>query len=185
MTRVTQTIRLHAPVMEARVSTKTLGEVALALDSERSRRDYERGLAEGAAQRIATVASALESAVNQIDAAREQAASELADFAIELSVGIARRIIQREIAAQDYDLEQLVRGALADSGVGRGNCVVHLHPKDRAALEDVPFRSGTALEADPDVARGDVHVTTPKGLLVREVDAILADIECALKGDRT
>ena len=52
-------------------------------------------------------------------------------------------------------------------------CVVHLHPEDARKLESVPFRSGTRIQADIGVSRGSVHVETPMGLMVRELDSAL------------
>ncbi|MDA1264778.1 MAG: FliH/SctL family protein, partial [Planctomycetota bacterium] len=76
----------------------------------------------------------------------------------------------------DYDLERVVRGALADAGVGRGEVTVHLHPEDHAALQGTTFRTGTHLAVDPNLARGDVHLSTPRGLLVRDVEGSLESI---------
>ena len=69
-----------------------------------------------------------------------------------------------------------MRETLSFSGGARGPCTVHLHPADAGALEGVPFRSGTEIEADPSVPRGSVHVTTPHGLLVRDLDEALRSI---------
>ena len=82
-------------------------------------------------------------------------------------------------------MERIVRETLQAAGVGRGTCVVHLNPSDAARLADVVFRAGTTLESDPEVAPGDVHVTTPRGLLVRDVEAAVASIGERLRGDLT
>jgi hypothetical protein len=61
--------------------------------------------------------------------------------------------------------------------------VVHLNPDDLARLEGVRFRAGTRLEADSGVRRGDVHVESALGLLVREIDALLASVGERIAGD--
>ena len=53
---------------------------------------------------------------------------------------------------------------------------MHLHPDDHARLKGVLFRSGTTLELDPNMVRGDVHLSTPRGLLVRDLDSALEAI---------
>jgi flagellar biosynthesis/type III secretory pathway protein FliH len=47
----------------------------------------------------------------------------------------------------------------------------------------VRFRAGTELEPDDAVARGDVHVETPHGLLVRETSEALRSIHERLLGE--
>ena len=128
-------------------------------------------------------ALALDTACERLDAAREQAAEQLAATTAQLAVEIARQLLRTEIAAGRYDLERIVRETLAFADVGRGRCVVHVNPLDAAELAVARFRSGTTIEADEAVARGDVHVTTPGGLLVREIDAALRDIGERLRGD--
>jgi hypothetical protein len=76
-----------------------------------------------------------------------------------------------------------VRETLSASGVERGPCVVHLHPEDAARLSEVRFRSGTRIEADEGVARGDVQVSTPQGLLVRDLEDCLGAIAAGLHGE--
>ena len=76
-----------------------------------------------------------------------------------------------------------MRETLASSGVGRGNCTVHLHPDDFATLAQVSFRVGTKIEADSAVAPGDVHISTPQGLLVHETSQALESIRAALQAE--
>lgn len=166
-------IRLHATPARAHLSG--VGD----LDSVSARLLEEHWLAvheQGRRDERSAHAALLDAAAERLDAARERAETELAPFACELALAIASEILRVEVDAGRYDLERIVRETLAASGVGRGNCVVHLHPKDHEALSGIPFRSGTVLEADPEVALGEVHVTTPQGLLVRELPALLEAI---------
>jgi len=136
----------------------------------------EAGRREGEDAVRAAIAGAVDAAVERLDAAREEALAHLNHTAVALAVEIARRLLRVELPAGRYDLEGIVREALSFSGTGRGRCVVHLHPVDAGALQGVPFRAGTVIESDPSVPRGSVHVTTPHGLLVRDLDEALRSI---------
>jgi len=146
---------------------------------DESRRD---DLAHAAGFRDGFVLAA-DKVAERVDAASEQAQAELAAAAIELALEISKSIVAVEIDAGRYDIEKIVRESLAWSEVGRGQCTVHLHPEDFARLQGASFRAGTDLESDSGVARGDVHVTTPRGLLVRELDAVFASIRDSITGD--
>ena len=58
----------------------------------------------------------------------------------------------------------------------RQPCTLKMHPEDAEAIDPSRFRSNTRFESDPDVARADVHVSTPQGLLVRDLDATLTRV---------
>lgn len=162
---------LHAAPSQARIAE---GDLDAALQ-RRLQAAVQSGVAIGRAQDRDRAARALDSACERLDKARESAAAQIAKTAVELAVEIARTIVRSEIDSGRMGLEQMVREALHASGVGRGACVVHLNPNDAAALADVKFRAGTQIESDDAVQRGDVHVSTPQGLLVREVhDALRA-----------
>ena len=138
---------------------------------------------EGERAASARAARALELAAARLDAAREEAQAALARNAVALAVEIARTLVRKELMAGTHNIESMVREALAASGAGRGPCTVHLNPADIAQLQDVRFRAGTELEPDEAVARGDVHVETPHGLLVRENAEALRSIHERLLGE--
>lgn len=157
---------------QARVTPGTLDEVV----ARRMEAARQAGVTTGRTQDRDRAAQALDAACERLDRAREQAAAQVARTAVDLAVEIARTLVRNEIEAGRHNLEAMVREALGASGVGRGACVVHLHPVDAAQLADVKFRAGTTLEADEAVLRGDVHVSTPQGLLVRELHESLRSI---------
>jgi flagellar biosynthesis/type III secretory pathway protein FliH len=136
----------------------------------------ERARAEGHRAGRAEAAALLERAAEGVRASEEEARAALARAAAELAVEIARTLLRKELAQGNYDVERLVRETLAEAALGRSPCVVHLHPADHARLASTPFRSGTRLEPDPGVSKGDVHVETALGLLVRDLDGALASI---------
>jgi flagellar biosynthesis/type III secretory pathway protein FliH len=161
-------LTLAAPVRAARLLAGDTASTRTAL--------LERARAEGELRGRAEAAALFERAAERLGDLEESLHASLARTAAELALEIARSLVRRELAQGQYDLERIVRETLAESGVGRGACVVHLHPADCARLEGVKFRAGTRLEPDPGVARGDVHLETALGLLVRDVDHALEAI---------
>ena len=176
-------LRLPAPVRSVRLHAQTAGDPSQAVLSL----VRERALAEGAAAARQAMreeaVTLLEESVAQVTASASEARDSLARTAVELGVEIARRLLRAEITRGNYDLQTLVRESLAEAVAGRGPCVIHLHPDDCDALRDVKFRTGTRVQADEGVRRGDVHVETELGLLVRENAGALDAIEKRLMED--
>lgn len=146
-------------------------------------REFARGRADGERAALTKAAGALTRASEALETSARESAASVARDATRLGVEIARVLLRHEIDAGRYDIERIVRETLQASGIGRGACVLHLHPSDVARLQGVVFRTGTALEADPEVPPGDVHVTTQRGLLVRDVEQAVASIAERLEGD--
>ena len=170
------TIRLHAPPLRVRASERSLDELSSALVEKRVRDARESASSEGRRAGAREASVVLDRAVDRLEETRAALEEQATVWAVKFAVEIARHLVRREIAAGRHDVERLVRETLAQSGVGREACVVHLAPEDLAALEGVAFRAGTALEADPTVSRGEVHVTTAQGLFVREIEPILSGL---------
>jgi flagellar biosynthesis/type III secretory pathway protein FliH len=144
---------------------------------------FARGRAQGTQAALAGAAGALLRASEKLESSRQESAADVARDAARLGIEIARTLLRCEIDAGRYDIERIVRETLHASGVGRGACTVHLNPVDVARLEGVVFRVGTRLEADPEVPPGDVHVTTQRGILVRDVEQALASIAERIEGE--
>lgn len=137
---------------------------------------HAEGLATGIARANSEAAQALSLAAERLAARVEEVEPSMARTAVELAVQIAQDLICVEIEQGRHDLERIVRETLQASGVGRQACTVHLNPGDAAQIADVPFRAGTEIVADVEVARGDVHVETSNGLFVRDMKDALASI---------
>jgi len=135
-----------------------------------------RARAEGERRGRAVAAELFDQAVARVRTSEDESRAALARTAAELALEIARTLLRSELARGHYDLERIVRETLGEAAVGRAPCVVHLHPADHARLASVRFRSGTTLAPDEGVARGDVHVETSLGLLVRDLDGALESI---------
>jgi flagellar biosynthesis/type III secretory pathway protein FliH len=142
-----------------------------------------RGAELGAAEAIASAAGALALASDRLESVVEKARHDVGASAVQLALEIARHLLKAEVEAGRYDLEGVVREALEASGVGRASCTVHLNPKDLLRLEGVPFRVGTELVGDIAVPVGDVHVTAPDGLLVRDLDRAVETIGERILGE--
>ena len=172
-------ISVHSAPIEARVSDgpfdKALGRLI--------QRQTQAARVQGAREAKAALGVDLGGAMERLDASREQAVEQLAHSAVELALEITRSLLRTEIPEGRYDLEAIVREALAFSGTGRGRCTIHVNPSDAVKLEGVQWRAGTEVEPDPDVARGSVHITTPQGLLVRDLDDAMTSIRERLLGD--
>ena len=175
-------IAMGPPPTGARLSSRSLDQLSEDWIAERCERAREEGRQEALDELSGSTGKALVEAARRLDVAREQAEREVGPFAVELAVGIANLLLRREVDSGHYDIEGIVREALAASGVGRAPCVVHLNPTDVERLEGVPFRKGTEIEADTSLAAGDVHISTPQGLLVRELDGCLAAVREKLLG---
>lgn len=176
-------VRLDAEPCAARVAAGPRAQAFERIVLAREARARAQGRREGERAAHAGAAGALQSAVERLDAAREAARDGIAHTAVELAIEVVRTLLRVELPAGRYDLEGMVREALSFSGVERGRCVVHLNPDDAARLEGTRFRAGTTIEADESVSRGSVHVTTPQGLLVRDLDEAVRSIAERLRGE--
>ncbi|MCP5022262.1 MAG: hypothetical protein GY930_10850 [bacterium] len=169
-------------------SSATVRPVALAnLGAQLHQADLEaarvQGFEAGVMQANQKAAKAMDAAIDRLEKSREEALDTLSTSAVELAVEIARQIVRVEIQAENYDLERIVRGALSQSGLGRGKAVIHVCPQDYQRLEEVTFRNGTQVEIDSTLQPGDVHVQAAQGLLVREVSECMAAVREQLLED--
>lgn len=169
-------VELSTPPSGARLIAGTAVDYLARLSKEREDRAYARGRADGAADAASTSGRALEKACAALEAARAESLDAVARDTVELAIAIAEEIVRVEVGLDRHAIERIVREALAATGVGRGPCVIHVNPRDAARLASTSFRTGTTVEADPDVAAGDCHITTPRGLCVREIESLLVTI---------
>ncbi len=176
-------IAVAAPPSDAQVQAGSLDQLDRRLRAEDRDGAYAKGFQDGVRQAQEQAAGALQAAVERLDAAREQALEQLTAASIELSVEIARQLVQVEIQAGHYDLERIVRMSLAHSGLGRGAAVVQVSPEDHQRLSHVTFRRGTEIVPNTGLESGDVHVESPNGLLVREIETSLSSIREQLLED--
>lgn len=172
--RVEERLEVRVPANPVALRVVDAAEVRARAEAEA--RGHARGLAEGAGRTLGSAIRRLEEAADELQRAREASDRAVVEDTTRLALAIAREIVRTEIDAGRYDLQRIVREALAASGAGRTACVVHLNPIDVERLSGVQFRVATRLESDPEVAPGDVHVSTQRGTLVRDIDAALANL---------
>lgn len=176
-------VQLHAPLRACRVSDSSLEELTQDL-KEKLEASAPNGEAQAggsspdgeAAAQLESLMGSLSDRAQELEAAHQKLEAELPTFAVELAVGIARELLRIDIGSRNYDVEATVRHALSVASAGRSSCTIHLHPDDLQNCDPSRFRSNTKFEADPDIGRGDVHVTTPQGLLVHDIDAALTRV---------
>jgi len=166
---------------EAGLASSEIAERAADERAEAARRE---GRAAGEACAIEGAAGILEQAAAKLDRSREEAVEALSRTAAELAVEIARHLVGAAIETGRVDLEALVRESLAVAGSPRGeNVVVHLNPTDAEALSGVSFRPGTEIQADAEVARGQVHIANERGLLVHDPERAISMIAERIWGE--
>lgn len=174
---------LTAPPARATLRKEDLDDIRAEIVERQIAAAYALGRADGTREALAGAARLLDAAVKQVDTARSRAEQDLPREVLELAVEVADQLMRARLADGAYDLERIVRSALAGGGVDRGRCVVRLHPTDLKRLEGVHFREDTSLVAQPDLALGTVHVEMKRGLLVRDpVEALDQIREALLEG---
>jgi flagellar assembly protein FliH len=102
---------------------------------------------------------------------------------VQLALAIARRIVRREIAADEELLTALARVAIDRLG-DSGPATIHLHPDDfaRAAARGAHQweAAHVSVVADPAVSRGGCLVESPFGFVDAGIDAQFQELARAL-----
>lgn len=130
---------------------------------------YQAGLerARQEAEHLAQLADHFEKALASLD-------QDIADAVLELSISIARQVVQQQLNLQPESIISVIRAALTSLPLHHGNINIHTHPEDarliREQLGNQIAQSGWHLIDDASIERG--------GCLVRagssEVDATFA-----------
>lgn len=173
--------RFHAQPTGVELVDGEQSGVLARLIERRERAAFEAGHAAGRAETLAQAVVGLDAAAERFTASIESVNATIVSDSVELSLAIAAELVRAEVEARRHDIETIVRETLHVSGVGRGACTVHVSPEDAEALAKISFRSGTLIEADPEVKRACVQVETPQGLLVRDIEASLVSIAARLR----
>ncbi len=137
--------------------------------------------AEGFATATQGAAKALDAALDSLEEHRQGLLDSVAETAASLAVEIAEELLRKELSQGNYDIVTIVRECLGVAGHSLGGTTLRVSPVDAESLGDVPFRSGTEIQADPTVRQGDVQVRTDQGLLVREIDECVRGIREKLR----
>jgi len=131
---------------------------------------------EAAIEAAENAAKLLDAASASLEETRREALDSVAETAVQLALGVVQELLRVELTSGNYDIAAITRETLAATSNAPGLTEIHVNPHDANHLAKMSFRSGTTVESDPSVRRGDVHVKTDQGLLVREIDACVRTI---------
>lgn len=148
--------------------------------SERERRAFEKGRAQGRAEGLqqaalqkAGYAQQLDQVLRALRARFVELESGGADATLEMALAIARHVVRREVQVQRDAVLPVLREALAALIDQQSHPRVLLNPQDLALLQGELDQQGSFKHChfvpDASVARGGCRVETPKG----EIDARL------------
>jgi flagellar assembly protein FliH len=168
--------------IEAKV-LKQSKEKILALEKEA----YEKGFAQGEKDGIElghkkteVVLQQLRSLLAEMERQRNVLYHNFGREMVHLILGIAQKVLHREIVMKEDDITQTLQRAITQV-VDRKKVIVHLHPADYQALADhpdsVPYAQGAEqglkIVADPGIQRGGCLLETSFGDVDATIDAQL------------
>ncbi len=152
--------------------------------------DRQRREMEDASRDIASAAQALEAAAGELKDFLTGIVGSHREQIVRLSVGIAEKILLREISAGNYDIATIVDETLKSVPSSR-KVVVRLNPEDLAQYQKSRPQTGTGPEyvqamADAQVNRGECIAEADKGIVEYFIGEQLKQIEAALlAGDKS
>ncbi len=127
----------------------------------------------------------LESAVAKVNAFYEELFAGHNEAIARLSVEIARKVLMRNVADGDYEIEAIVKETLKNAP-GVEDVVIRLNPQDLTDYRtiqqsDETMPTGVELLADPDIGRAECILESPKGIVQSLIDEHLGRIGKALE----
>ncbi len=98
-----------------------------------------------------------------------------------LSVEIARKVLMQAVKDGDYEIENVVKEILQNAP-SQHELVVHLNPKDLAAIQQIGTEefTGVAFVPDNNIGQAECVLESPKGIIKSLIDEHLEQIERAL-----
>ena len=179
------TVQMNTPIRSVHLVGGTedaavvIDEAAeLRADMEQMRADVEQAL------------SQLDQAVAAVRSFQEEQVRSCRDQIIHLAVGIAEKILLKEIASGQYDIERIVTTALEQAPPGQ-KVLLRLHPDDLQSLQKLTSEGrGAALQniemvADPQLGRAECAIDTEQVTIEHLVAKHLRQIDQALNGGGT
>ena len=141
------------------------------------------------AAQMTPVLAALRQAVADLQDAKQQWLSHWEAGAVRLAIGIAARVIRRELHARPEITLALVREAL-ELAAGSLTIRVHLNPKDykllgtqvRAMIDAMSALGGAEVVSDAAIGQGGSRVETRFGTIDQQIESQLNRIEEELIG---
>lgn len=121
--------------------------------------------------------------VHDIAALRRRVLGAAEHDVMQLAVGMARRVLHREVQLDPDILLSMAHVALGRLG-DRPVATVHLHPEDLATINQQRMvTEGITLVGDPDVPRGGCRIVSPSGEIDLGVDAQMTELSRVLLGE--
>ena len=170
-----QVVELHGRIVELEQNLQR--DVLHARDA--AYREGESAGREKAAAELHSTLERLARSVAEVSGARSRFRREAEQDLVQLSLGIARRILRRELTIDPEAVCGLVRAAL-DKMQTRDSCRIRIHPDHHAAVRRMLDKQSTgAAEVVPDSALqpGDVVIESKRGDLDATIEGQLGEIE--------
>lgn len=147
---------------------------------------FARGVAQGrleAEQDVVAERERLAGTIQDLAALRPRVIETAERDVMQLAVGMARRVLHREVQLDPDILLAMARVALVRLG-HRVVATAHLHPDDLAAIERPGVAiDGLTLRADPDLPRGGCRLVSDAGEIDLGVDAQMSELSRVLLGE--
>ncbi|MBN1818902.1 MAG: hypothetical protein JW828_16180 [Sedimentisphaerales bacterium] len=140
---------------------------------------------ESVRQEVRSLTEMLEAAAAQVKEYYQQLTDSHRDQIVRLSIGIAEKILMKQIQAGQYDIEKIVSEALLHAPAGE-NIRLRLSPKDMETLAglweqaDKPQFHHVELIVDPKLNPAECVAETDKGIVESLLAEHLRQIETAL-----
>jgi len=98
-----------------------------------------------------------------------------------LAVEIARKVLMQAVKDGDYEIENVIKEILQNAP-SQHNLVVHLNPKDLAAIQQIGTEAfaDVAFVPDNNIGQAECVLESPKGIIKSLIDEHLEQIERAL-----
>ncbi len=138
------------------------------------------GQLEADRQALASARQALAAAAKEFEGLQQEILKQAEGHVVMLAVDIARKVLMQEIEAERYQIDAIVKEALAQLPP-RQEVVVHLNPADIArcelAADDADGSDGNLrFVADPAVSKGGCLLASSQGVVESSVEGNLGEI---------
>lgn len=168
-------------VEQARREAEAIRQQAEAAGRRAAEEAIERILDEKVAKQMKTLTPALQSAVAQIQEARQDWLRHWEAAAVDLAAGIAARLVRGELSRRPEITVAWVREAL-ELVTGCGEIAIQLNPSDRQALERQVSQLSAAMHPTATVKLVDDSMIAPGGCrVVTEFGSVDMQIETQLE----
>jgi len=162
-------------------------------ESEGFKEGYEKGFSKGqiegqqaANKEASKIAKQLSSVLNFLQQPLQATLDEVEQELLELSLGIAKQILRREIKTQPQHLIGIIREAIKQLPTNHREITVHLHPDDahtiRGALHEHKTKHHWDIIDDPAVPQGDCQIHSESAFIDASIDAMIARMAVEMMG---